>query len=279
MPLIILAQPQFPLRRALPRARKSNPDIRRKSALADDKLTPDTPPMIRGVCFQSKRDNERRAKHCGCARCSRRSVYGRAVEHAGGHLDQPRTLRFADDRHARRIHRRKLVAMCHGRESHHRSLRASSRHRKKTRGPHIPCESTLRHRRKRRRTRSPRTLGARGETPLGSSADIARSARSPKSPRRRARADQTALSAFFDTSLDDDLRERNVNTVILAGTTTPNCIRTTCYDALSLNYDVVIVEDATSSRSSEVQKANIEDMRFIGAHITCSAELEGLLEG
>ena len=87
------------------------------------------------------------------------------------------------------------------------------------------------------------------------------------------------FSAFFDTSLDDDLRERNVNTVILAGTTTPNCIRTTCYDALSLNYDVVIVEDATSSRSSEVQKANIEDMRFIGAHITCSAELEGLLEG
>ena len=78
------------------------------------------------------------------------------------------------------------------------------------------------------------------------------------------------FSAFFGTPLDLVLRRLGVNTVVLAGTTTPNCIRTTCYDALSLDYNVVLLEDCTSSRTPAVQAANIEDMAFIGAHIlTC----------
>ncbi len=68
------------------------------------------------------------------------------------------------------------------------------------------------------------------------------------------------------------LQKRGIETIILIGTTTPNCIRTTCYDGLSLNYDVVIVEDATSSRTPEVQRANIEDMDYIGATILHSRE-------
>lgn len=79
--------------------------------------------------------------------------------------------------------------------------------------------------------------------------------------------DKPRFSAFFDTNLDSVLRRLGVRTVVLAGTTTPNCIRTTCYDALSLDYNVVIVEDCTSSRTPAVQSANIEDMRFIGAQI------------
>jgi nicotinamidase-related amidase len=78
------------------------------------------------------------------------------------------------------------------------------------------------------------------------------------------------FSAFFATQLDLVLRRLGVGTVVLIGTTTPNCIRTTCYDALSLDYNVVLLEDCTSSRTPEVQAANIEDMAFIGAHImTC----------
>lgn len=78
------------------------------------------------------------------------------------------------------------------------------------------------------------------------------------------------FSAFFGTQLDLVLRRLGVGTVVLAGTTTPNCIRTTCYDALSLDYNVVLLEDCTSSRAPEVQAANIEDMAHIGAHImTC----------
>lgn len=75
------------------------------------------------------------------------------------------------------------------------------------------------------------------------------------------------FSAFFGTGLDTTLRGEGIDTVILIGTTTPNCIRTSCYDALSLDYNVVIIEDCTSSRTPAVQKANIEDMAHIGAQI------------
>lgn len=75
------------------------------------------------------------------------------------------------------------------------------------------------------------------------------------------------FSAFFGTDLAHRLYADDIDTVILAGTTTPNCIRSTCYDALSYDLNVVVLEDATSSRTPEVQKANIEDMRAIGAQI------------
>lgn len=75
------------------------------------------------------------------------------------------------------------------------------------------------------------------------------------------------FSAFFHTELDLVLRRLGVDTVILAGTTTPNCIRTTCYDALSLDYDVLVLSDCTSSVNAEVQRANLTDMARIGAEI------------
>ncbi len=80
------------------------------------------------------------------------------------------------------------------------------------------------------------------------------------------------FSAFFQTNLHNLLQRRGIDTIVLIGTTTPNCIRTTCYDALSLNYNVIVIEDATSSRTVEVQRANIEDMRFIGATVLSAHE-------
>ena len=82
------------------------------------------------------------------------------------------------------------------------------------------------------------------------------------------------FSAFFATSLDLVLRRLGVQTVVLAGTTTPNCIRTTCYDALSLDYDVVVLSDCTSSVTPEVQRTNLEDMQRIGAEIMTLDEIK-----
>lgn len=80
------------------------------------------------------------------------------------------------------------------------------------------------------------------------------------------------FSAFFNTSLDLVLRRLGVSTLVVIGTTTPNCIRTTCYDALALDYNVVVLEDCTSSRTPAVQAANIEDLAYIGVHIATCAE-------
>jgi len=72
-------------------------------------------------------------------------------------------------------------------------------------------------------------------------------------------------SAFFQTELDLILRRLDVRNVILAGTTTPNCIRTSCYDAISLEYNPVILTDCCSSQTEEIQRVNLEDMQRAGA--------------
>ncbi len=81
-------------------------------------------------------------------------------------------------------------------------------------------------------------------------------------------------SAFFHTELDLILRRLRVENVILIGTTTPNCIRTSAYDANALEYNVVIVEDACSSATAEIQEANIADLRRMGAIILSSEEFD-----
>lgn len=75
------------------------------------------------------------------------------------------------------------------------------------------------------------------------------------------------FSAFFQTELDMLLRRLDVGKIYLTGTTTPNCIRTTCYDGLSLDYEVIIIEDCCSSNTPEIQSANMYDMKNIGAEI------------
>ena len=74
-------------------------------------------------------------------------------------------------------------------------------------------------------------------------------------------------SAFFHTELDLLLRRLGVDTVLLSGTTTPNCVRSTCYDAISLDYHVVVLSDCCSSNTEEIQRANLLDMANVGAEI------------
>ena len=80
-------------------------------------------------------------------------------------------------------------------------------------------------------------------------------------------------SAFFATELDLILRRLGVRRLLLAGTTTPNCIRTTCYDAISLDYEVIVLSDCTSSATEEIQRSNLRDMANVGAGILSSEEL------
>lgn len=86
-------------------------------------------------------------------------------------------------------------------------------------------------------------------------------------------------SAFFQTSLDLLLRRLGVDTVILTGTTTPNCIRATCYDAISLDYGVTVLSDCCSSNTAEIQRSNLRDMGNIGAEIRSSASFLRTLDG
>lgn len=74
-------------------------------------------------------------------------------------------------------------------------------------------------------------------------------------------------SGFFQTELDLILRRLRIETVILIGTTTPNCVRTTCYDAISLDYNVIVLPECCSSQTEEIQRANLADMERVGAQM------------
>ena len=74
-------------------------------------------------------------------------------------------------------------------------------------------------------------------------------------------------SAFFGTDLDVLLRARGIGALVLAGTTTPNCVRSTAYDGLARGFNVAVLRDATSSRSPEAQEANLADMEAAGIQL------------
>lgn len=74
-------------------------------------------------------------------------------------------------------------------------------------------------------------------------------------------------SAFFGTELAATMRQQGIGTIVLAGTTTPNCVRSTAYDGLALGFNVAVLRDATSSRTPEVQEANLADMEAVGIQL------------
>lgn len=79
-------------------------------------------------------------------------------------------------------------------------------------------------------------------------------------------------SAFFHTDLDDLLTDLDVDQVVLAGVQTPNCIRATAWDANSLDYEVVVLTDATGAKTGAVHRANLLDMRNIGIKLMGTEE-------
>jgi nicotinamidase-related amidase len=79
-------------------------------------------------------------------------------------------------------------------------------------------------------------------------------------------------SAFFATDLDLVLRRLGVRSVILAGVQTPNCIRATANDATSLDYQCVVLSDATASAHAAIQEANLYDLAQMGVQILTTDE-------
>jgi nicotinamidase-related amidase len=87
------------------------------------------------------------------------------------------------------------------------------------------------------------------------------------------------MSAFLSTDLDLLLRSIGVDTVVVTGIQTPNCIRTTVFDALAYNYSACLVTDAVAAQSEEIHRCNVRDMERIGVKILTVAELERFLPG
>ena len=83
---------------------------------------------------------------------------------------------------------------------------------------------------------------------------------------------KTRMSAFIGTELDLMLRTIGVTNLIITGIQTPNCIRTTVFDAIAYNYPVTLIEDAVGAKNDTIHQANLEDMKNIGVQIMKTQE-------
>ncbi len=71
---------------------------------------------------------------------------------------------------------------------------------------------------------------------------------------------KTKPSAFFGTPLASFLTALQVDTLVVAGTTTSGCVRASVVDAFSLNYRVVVVEDCCFDRGETSHRVNLFDL-------------------
>ncbi|MGB9770255.1 MULTISPECIES: cysteine hydrolase family protein [Caldisericum] len=86
------------------------------------------------------------------------------------------------------------------------------------------------------------------------------------------------FSAFFHTELDLILRRLHIDTLVITGVQTPNCIRATAVDGLSYDYDIIIASDGTASSSYEIQKVNLLDLKNMGAKVLETHEIIELIK-
>ena len=87
------------------------------------------------------------------------------------------------------------------------------------------------------------------------------------------------VGAFSTTDLDDQLRQRGVDTLILAGISTSGVVLSTVRDASDRDYRVIVLADATADREADVHAFLTERIFPRQADVITVAELDGLLDG
>ena len=80
-------------------------------------------------------------------------------------------------------------------------------------------------------------------------------------------------SGFFQTSLDLNLRERGIDTVIVTGVVTNICVRSTVHDAFFLSYRVMVPEDLVMATSAQAQEVTLYDIETHYGDVTNLSEL------
>lgn len=74
--------------------------------------------------------------------------------------------------------------------------------------------------------------------------------------------DKSQYSAFYGTNLDDILKERSIENVIICGLMTNCCCETAARDAFMRGYNVVFVNDATATLNADLHLSAIKNISF-----------------
>jgi maleamate amidohydrolase len=79
-------------------------------------------------------------------------------------------------------------------------------------------------------------------------------------------------SGFFGTQLDAILVEAGIDSLVVTGTTTSCCVRSTVVDAFSRNYRVNVVREAVFDRVAAAHEASLFDMDLMFADVISADE-------
>lgn len=85
--------------------------------------------------------------------------------------------------------------------------------------------------------------------------------------------DKNRYSAFFGTGLDEGLKSRRVEELIITGVMTNCCCETTARDAFVRDYRVFFVSDATATVHEELHLASLKNLAYGFAHILSTEEV------
>jgi nicotinamidase-related amidase len=84
-------------------------------------------------------------------------------------------------------------------------------------------------------------------------------------------------SAFFGTPLEDELRARAVDTLLIAGCITSGCIRTTAADAAQFGFRTLVVREAVGDRSPQANDAALAAIDALYGDVVGLAEARAYL--
>lgn len=84
-------------------------------------------------------------------------------------------------------------------------------------------------------------------------------------------------SAFFATALTSHLIDLQADTLIITGCSTSGCVRSSVVDAFSLNFKVLVPQDAVYDRSRVSHAVNLFDMAEKYADVAPTTEIREIL--
>jgi nicotinamidase-related amidase len=90
---------------------------------------------------------------------------------------------------------------------------------------------------------------------------------------------KTRVGAFATTNLDNQLRQRGIDNLLLAGVSTSGVLLSTVRDAADRDYQVFVVADLSADPEPDVHEFLTERIFPRQARVITSADLESLLPG
>lgn len=77
--------------------------------------------------------------------------------------------------------------------------------------------------------------------------------------------------------LDEELKRRGIDTLIISGTLTNCCCESTARDAMQMNYKVIVAANACAALTDEAHAGTLDSMALIFADLRAVDELEAML--